>query len=706
MNRVKWQWDENPMLPFLIFFAFGLYCGKAFSLSAMLLVLLSFAVFWTAGYFFGQKIPVLPSVLRTALAACLIWIAGAGLRVFRSESVELPEHSAFQGIVTEPGPLQENGSRRCLARILRIRKKNLVWEDAKGQAVIWFRGQAAAGFRSGHTFLASMPLRGIPAPAIPGEFNTRAWYQNQGVYWQTYLHDRQFRLLSNPPPLSIRNAAIYMRTQMEMIFKKYLPENGDAAMMAALLLGIRSKMEPELKEAYSAAGLTHILAVSGMHVALIYGFLSLLLAGLHKFKYGRILFSLGITLLLWFYALITGLSPSVLRAVCLFSIMQFSDVLRRPSLPINNLCFASILLLMADDKLLYDLGYQLSFAAVFGILSFQSLFSSFWQPRNKILRMMYENLCVTMSASITTLPLILLHFHRFPLYFLFSNLLAVPFSNLLIYGGIALILCSPFSGLGKLAGFLLHHAIFILNAFVCFVNSLPFSSLNHLYPSIWICCLLLPVMIFLQVWLHYRKLAYLNLVLASLLLIFLIQFSHRITEENKPELFAIRYKKSWMILEKLGEKGRIWNLIPQEKSPDFLQAGFRLKSLEAMDPAEKRISVNQNRERCSRIMQVKGNSLLVLNHYMTGIPPSKPVKIETLLLQNAGEKSLMQALKFVQPEEIWLDWNEEKCRLFRETNPQLPFISNFRREKLRQIRCSGEMAPAESDPESGDSRTS
>lgn len=705
MNTLKWQWDENPMLPALIFLASGIWCGENLELSVNVYLLIFFLAILLLLRQFRGRLHWLPSMQRTWTTACLLWLAGAGLHVFRSGPVELPRHSAFYGIITEPGDLQENGSRRCLARILRVRKWNGSWVKAQGQAMLCFRGQAAAGFRSGHCILISMPLRGIPAPAIPGEFNAREWYLRQGVYWQAFIPEKNIRLLGNKPEFSLRQTASFLRSKLESVFKKYLPKDGDDAMMSALLLGIRKKMDPELKEAYSAAGLTHILAVSGMHVALIYSFLAFLLSGLLRFHRGRILFSVCITALLWFYALVTGLSPSVLRAVCLFSIMQFSDVLQRPSLPVNNLCFAGIALLMADSMLLFDLGFQLSFAAVFGILSFQPAISSLWKPQNRILKLIQENLSVTLAASLSTLPLILYHFHRFPLYFLFSNLLAVPFSNLLIYAGIGLLMVSPLPMLGKLAGFLLHEAIGLLNAFVTFINSLPFSSFNHLYPSAILCFCLFPALVFLQIWLQSKRIFYLNLFLSLTLTIIFLQSVSFLSGDLKPELITLRYRKSWMILEKQRTAGKLFCLTEGKTHPDFLQKGFKLNTLSVRENHRRFLPGENPSGKRSFLLCRNGKTMLVLNHFIRSRKPKFPIRISTLILDETGQKSLLQALNFFRPDEIWLDWDEKNLKKLSVEQQNLPRIRNFRFQKFSRTIHSDGKAFEEWGPEFADSRT-
>ncbi len=688
MNRLKWQWDENPMLPVLVFLAIGVWSGKQLTHTHLLYGLGILLIANLILYLIRKRNYRIPGWRRSFMAWSLLWSAGAGLSVFREMPLPAQNIVAFSGTITEPGELQENGSRRCLARIALVRNQSNCWEEVNASAILYFRGQTAAGFRSGQNFLANIPLRGIPAPALPGEFDAQKWYKSQGIFWQANIRENQFILLPRKSTFSIRAFAIECRQKTESIFHKYLPKDEDAAMMSALLLGIRRKMDPELKEAYASAGLTHILAVSGMHVALIYGFLSLLLGKLRKLPGGRLVFSLSITGLLWLYALITGLSPSVLRAVTLFSIMQFSDVLRKPSLPVNNLCFASIILLLADNNLVNDLGYQLSFSAVYGILSFQPALSEIWTPKNKITRLILENLSVTLAASLATLPLILFHFHRFPVYFLLSNLLAVPFSNLLIYAGIGLAVLSPIPIIAELVGTILHHAIALLNGFVSFVNNLPFSSLNHIYIPVSVMLLLCFGLVFFQQWLLFRKIQFFNRMLGALLGIMLLLVFPEIQKspQSENEVYAVHHRKSWALLQVNNRGSAQLNFLVRDKTKlDFLQKGLQLKKLDFQDISSRTIVKGNEQKPDSRILLSGGKSILILNHYLKLHETKTQIQIDILIAGKAGEKSILQSLKYFRFKSIWVDWPEKRVKKWKLQNPDLPKLISFRNERIRQI---------------------
>ena len=689
MNRLKWQWEENPMLPPMVFMAAGIWAGSTLNSASLLYGLVLLMLLLVAALLLRNHFDRGQAAFRSLLAWGLCLSSGAGLPVFRLESTILSHHEACQGIFTDVGESGENGSRRCLARILRIRSLQGGWQDGKGSAVLWLKaapapesrpGQAdGTGFRSGQSFTGLFTLRGIPAPELPGQFDAQKWYQSQGICWQQFCTANQILITEENNSCSLSEIAQNCRRKLEKIFLRHLPEN-DAAMLSALLLGIRRKMDPQLKTAYSEAGLTHILAVSGMHVALIFGFLSFLLQRIKKFRYGNILFFALITSLLWFYALITGLSPSVLRAVTLFTVLQAGELLQKPSLPLNNLCFASILLMLADEQILFDLGYQLSFSAVYGIISFQPVFQQFFRAKNLILRFISENLSVTLAASLSTLPLIIYHFHRFPVYFLISNLFALPFSNLLIYAGIALLVFSPIPLLAGWIALVLHYGFSILNGFVQLVNSLPHSSIGNFYPSpVQACCLFITAAI-LRIFPGNSLIKILPKVLPFVFLLSLTLFAEKFLINEEVDFNAgIRYRKNWFFLRKTISTGSLLSLNPAADHPEFLQKGLKLQSLQK----ETCTQISLIPEKKSVVGIFQGKSFLLLNHYIKGKAPGRAMPIDLLLLGDAGEKSLLQALHFFRPKEIWTDWPLKRQQKFQQKHG-LPVIS-FREQKLRKI---------------------
>lgn len=249
-------------------------------------------------------------------------------------------------------------------------------------------------------------------------------------------------------------------------------------LVSALILGERSEIDPEIRQAFRISGLVHILAVSGMHVALVFGLFSLFLRPLKNLLFKSLLLLCGI----WLYAALSGLSPSVTRAAVLYSLIILGDALQRKNASsFNSLIAAGVLMLLADTRYLYDLGFQLSFLAVFGIITLGNRFkfseSSLWK------RYVFQAIWVSVVAQMATMPVLLYHFGTFPVYFLPANLVAVPFSALLTYLSIASLALSPIPQVGIFMCKLLALGIEAFTECVSFFARLPHAQIEGFVPN-------------------------------------------------------------------------------------------------------------------------------------------------------------------------------------------------------------------------------
>jgi len=208
-------------------------------------------------------------------------------------------------------------------------------------------------------------------------------------------------------------------------------DRNEKAMAKALLLGYRADMEKELLNAYTNTGVVHVIAVSGMHLALIYNLVSFSLKPLRdrRLKQAR---TILIIALLWLFALVCGGSPSVARSALMFSFILWAEVFRREHQPLNTLAGSAFILICHDPVILYDIGFQLSYAAVAGLMFYSGPLTGIFRPENRILKYGWSAIATTLAAQVLTTPLVLVHFGQFPLLFLPANLFAVPVSGIIL----------------------------------------------------------------------------------------------------------------------------------------------------------------------------------------------------------------------------------------------------------------------------------
>ncbi len=242
-----------------------------------------------------------------------------------------------------------------------------------------------------------------------------------------HIHRRLFAVGGGLKELAYRNPWRYVQARLRMRIRAALarhlsPEN--FAVASALLLGERQDLDTRTREAFIDAGVVHVLAISGMHIGILLFFLRFLFSPFRiRYKW---LYHGGILAILWFYAWLTGFSPSVLRAVIMFGFFQLAWEAEREVSGLHILVLAGFVILLINPAMAGEIGFQLSFGAVAAIILFFGLFKKIYYPRNKILQYFTDLLYVSLAAQFGVVPLVLMYFHRFSLGFVVSNFVVVP----------------------------------------------------------------------------------------------------------------------------------------------------------------------------------------------------------------------------------------------------------------------------------------
>ncbi len=326
------------------------------------------------------------------------------------------------------------------------------------------------------------PFSGIRPPGNPNEFNYQKYISRSNIYGQCFVGPEKIMVVYSDPPNPVMNFAFVVRSKILDQLKSNIAGEREQQIAFALILGVKSFLENDVKMAYSSAGAMHVLAVSGLHVGIIYLILVYLLKFLKRPKGGNVLFGLLIIGGIWLYAMVTGLSPSVMRAATMFTVIAFRDISnRRPNI-YNSLGLAALILLTFNPYFIYAVGFQLSFIAVFGIVYFYPKLYGLVTLRSWLPDKIWSITCISIAAQISTFPLTTFYFHQFPVYFLLSNLFVIPGTALILMIAIPTILLgSLFEILGTHMGWLLSKVLFIVNEVVFHIEALPNSLVTWLY---------------------------------------------------------------------------------------------------------------------------------------------------------------------------------------------------------------------------------
>lgn len=329
--------------------------------------------------------------------------------------------------------------------------------------------------------IRGMPLR-VQPPGNPNEFDYQTYLARQGIFFRHKVSEADVVVLSGP----VRNLRWLANTARQTCINRItnlLPDPQAAGITLALLIGITDGIDPELISSYAATGTLHVLAVSGMHVGVIYWLVMALLAPLQQLQRGEQYMAALAILLLWVYAMITGLSPSVLRATIMCSFMALSKPFSLTTRLDNTLAASAFLLMLNDPLVITRAGFQLSFLAVAGILLINRKLSSRLEPSIKPVAWAWSITSVSVSAQYLTLPLTLYLFNQFPVWFIPANLVIIPLSFAVMGLGMVLLIAGNLAVIGPLLVTVTGWTVNIMNEAASMIEHLPMALIRDIRMS-------------------------------------------------------------------------------------------------------------------------------------------------------------------------------------------------------------------------------
>jgi len=288
-------------------------------------------------------------------------------------------------------------------------------------------------------YIIKTTLRDVNPPLNPGQFNYKNYLEKQYIYHQLFVTKEMLFDLKKSHQ-TVFGIANKIREHINFKLIKYSFKPDELAIINAILLGQRQNISEDVYTSYRNAGAIHILAISGLHIGIILIMLSSIFKPLERLRYGIYIKTILIVLILWSFAIIAGLSASVTRAVSMFSIVAIGMHLKRPTNIYNTLAVSIFALLLFKPLFLFDVGFQLSYLAVFGIVSINPTLDNLWKPKYWLFKKLWQTLTVTLSAQIGILPISLFYFHQFPGLFFLTNLLIIPLLGIILGFGIIIIL--------------------------------------------------------------------------------------------------------------------------------------------------------------------------------------------------------------------------------------------------------------------------
>ncbi len=416
-------------------------------------------------------------------------------------------------------PILKEKSVKAIVNISEIVVSNNQRVETQGHLLVYFkRSGLSEQLQSNDKLILYSKIDSVKSPKNPGEFDYQKLLKRKNILFQTYANDDKWTLLKRGSPFSFGRIFADVQAYIYKFFDNDNLSKPDKAMLGALILGYVDEIEPSTVQSFSNTGIIHVLSVSGMHVGLIFIVITYILKQIPNFKRKKLL-DISISLaFLWVYALISGFSPCVVRASLMFSFVVVAKSIMRYNNIYNTLAASAFLILVFNPYILMNIGFQLSYLAIVGIVSLQPELDSLLSFKSKILTNIWSLITVSIAAQLFTFPLSMFYFHQFPNYFIITNLIVLPLTTVIMYLGILLLFVSPIHFiadlLAQLIGFFMKLMMLIIN----WVEQLPYSVAKNVPFSTFDLLVSMLVVTCIATWFYYKSKVLINIILGLTIL--------------------------------------------------------------------------------------------------------------------------------------------------------------------------------------------
>jgi len=411
---------------------------------------------------------------------------------------------------------------------------------AEGKLLLYFsKDSFKTNLAYGDKIIIHKNLQSIKNSGNPGAFNYQRYAAFQGIFHNVFLKDKDWKALGQSSKSGFRQLIFSARQYVLGALQKNISTGKDELGIAeALLIGYTNDLDKDLVQAYSNTGVVHIIAISGMHLALIYVLLVWLFGKIPLINRSKFVQLLLILSCLWLFSILTGASPSVLRAAVMFSFIAVGKTWFRQASIYNSLAASAFVLLCYNPYYLWAVSFQLSYLAVLGIVVFQKPIYNCFYIKNKWVDKTWQLVSVSTAAQLLTFPVCIYYFHQFPNLFLISNLIAVPLSAIILYAEIILIAFSWIPFVGAWLGKLVTGLVWIMNKIIRWINELPFAVWDKIPATVLSTWLLYATVISFSAWLLLKNKNYFRMALFAMMT-FALQGAYNNLQSSKQQKIIV-----------------------------------------------------------------------------------------------------------------------------------------------------------------------
>lgn len=526
--------------------------------------------------------------------------------------------------------------------------KNLDGNESFGKVILNIRKRKSEKeMPIGTNLLVKSTIYKNRNPFNPNQFDYSHYLENQQIYAQIYAEGNQIRIGENTK--TVWSIFSNFRTKIIHNLERSNINKEELNILIALIVGQQQDISPEVLKDYQYAGAVHILSVSGLHVGFILLFITFLLKPVPNSKKGLFFKLVLILISLWVFGILAGLAASVVRSVAMFSIVAVGNHIRRTVNTYHTLLVSMLVILLFKPSFLFDVGFQLSYLALFFILWLQPILSALWQPKSKIVSYFWDIITVSFAAQIGAMPLSIYYFHQFPGLFFITNLIVLPLLGVIMIAGVIAILIACFCQVPFFVAKPLEFLIMLLNYIIHWIASFDdfiIKNISFSYEMLWTSYLLI---LFGILWIMKPDFKRLSIALSCVLLLQAVYIIAKYKTENTDELIVFNVKKCSIITE------RYHNLVSVYSSDSILESlddNIAIQSY--LVGSFCKIAAKKKLE---NLLYFKDKKILIIdssNVYLQHIEP------DILIITNSPKLNLERLLSLYKPEKVIVDGSNYK----------------------------------------------
>lgn len=535
-----------------------------------------------------------------------------------------------------------------------------------GNAFVYFqKSEKNNSIRQGDFILIKNKLKDIRKSGNPGSFDYAAYCASKNIFQSAYIKEEEWQAIDKHEENYITFFA-RISEYTRSILRKNIPDTNAQGIAEALLVGYRADIDDETWQAYSSTGIAHIIAISGMHMAMIYGSTRWLLLLIPFFKKRKKITLLIAIVFMWAFACITGLPASVTRAAIMFTFIGWGEMQQQKANTLNMLAASAFCMLAYNPMIILDTGFQLSYLAVLSLVLFYTpVYNLLFIPK-RLPDLIWKFIAMTIAAQILTFPLCIYYFHQFPLLFIFTNLFAVPLTTLILYTEIVLVFVHYITPVATFLGKIISLLISFVNNTVLALSHLTFAVWSEIHISWLQMTLLFLIIAFISIWLFYKRNQSFILATCSFF-IFCLTLLHReftVLHQQKVIIYNIAGQRSIEFIA--GNKfynPDIDSLHRKKKNETYtLNPSHTFFSVKKSDKA----LITNEQETGVEIFSFKGCRIMRIEQ--SNFKAETPLSVDLLIISNRCEIDSGWLSQNINPKKIILDssipfWKIEKLKM-------------------------------------------